>query len=259
LKFAVKSRIQNAFFGLIGVVLIIFIWGLAFNNQEQGTYLIPSPATTFQKLLSFFSSGEIYQDLYETLYRMLAGYFLAAVIGVGCGLLLGSVPLARKMFDGTIDFFRSIPVTALYPVFVLVFGIGSQSKIAMIFWASFFIICINTTYGVMQTNPIRRKMAQLYGANWFQVFSKVTLYDSLPQAMVGLRIAVSYALIVSILTEMFMGSQYGIGQKITEAYNLYQIDSMFALIFVTGILGFILNIVFVRIEKNLVGWKFNAD
>lgn len=244
---------------MVGGSVIIFIWWYAFQNQEPGTYLIPSPLTTVEKLVSLFSTGVIFIDIYETLYRMLTGYFLAGAIGVGCGLLLGSFPFARKMFDGTIDFFRSIPVTALYPVFVLVFGIGGGSKIAMIFWASFFIICINTTYGVMQTNPIRRKMAQLYGANWFQVFSKVTFYDSLPNAMVGLRVAISYALIVSILTEMFMGSEYGIGSKISEAYNLYQIDAMFALILITGMLGYLVNIIFVGIEKKLVGWKFNAD
>ncbi len=259
MKISFKTRVQNALIGLVGVGVIIFIWWYAFQNQKSGTYLIPSPVTTFVKLVSFFFTGEIFIDLYETLYRMLTGYFLAGVFGVGCGLLLGSFPLARKMFDGTIDFFRSIPVTALYPFFVLIFGIGSQSKIAMIFWASFFIVVINTTYGVIQTNPIRRKMAELYGANWVQVFFKVTLYDSLPNAMVGLRVALSYALIVSILTEMFMGSEYGIGAKITEAYNLYQIDAMFALILITGMLGYLLNIIFVRIEKKLVGWKFNAD
>lgn len=259
MKVLFLTRIRDTIIGLIGLGLITLIWWYAFQNQKSGTYLIPSPVSTFQKLIFFFSTPEIFIDLYETLYRMLAGYFLAGIVGIGVGLLLGSFPLARKIFDGTIDFFRSIPVTALYPVFVLVFGIGSESKIAMIFWASFFIICINTTYGVLQTNPVRRKMAQLYGANWFQVFFKVTLYDSLPHAMVGLRVAVSYALIVSILTEMFMGSQYGIGAKITEAYNLYQIDAMFALILVTGILGYSLNTIFLKIEKKLVGWKFNAD
>lgn len=252
-------KIKNFLIGLIGIAIITFVWWCAFQNQKPGIYLIPSPLSTFEKLISLFFSGEIFIDLYETLYRMLAGYFLAGIFGIGAGLLLGSFPFARKMFDSTIDFFRSIPVTALYPVFVLCFGIGSQSKIAMIFWASFFIVCINTTYGVMQTNPIRRKMAELYGANWVQVFFKVTLYDSLPHAMVGLRVAVSNALIVSILTEMFMGSQHGIGAKITEAYNLYQIDAMFALILITGLLGYLLNIIFVKIEKKLVGWKFNAD
>ncbi|MEO6231527.1 MAG: ABC transporter permease [Ferruginibacter sp.] len=259
MKPSIKIRIVDTLIGFIGFAIVIFIWWYAFQNQKAGTYLIPSPVTTFKKLTVLFFSGEIFIDLYETLYRMLAGYFLAGIFGISCGLLLGSFPFARKMFDGTIDFFRSIPVTALYPVFVLIFGIGSNSKIAMIFWASFFIICINTTYGVMQTNPIRRKMAQLYGATWFQIFSRVTFYDSLPHAMVGLRVALSYALIVSILTEMFMGSQYGIGAKISESYNLYQIDAMFALILIAGMLGYFFNIIFVRIEKKIVGWKFNAD
>lgn len=254
-----RIKTKNGLLALIGVVLVIFIWWYAFQNQKPGTYLIPSPITTFQKLGALFINGEIFIDIYQTLFRMLSGYLLAGIFGIGCGLLLGSFSPVRKMFSGIIDFLRSIPVTAIYPVFVLVFGIGNQSKIAMIFWASFFIICINTTYGVMQTNPIRRKMSQLYGANWFQIFSKVTFYDSLPQAMVGLRVALSYALIVSILTEMFMGSQYGIGAKITETYNLYQIDSMFAFILITGILGYLLNIIFIIVEKRLVSWKFNAD
>jgi NitT/TauT family transport system permease protein len=253
------AKITNVVVRTGGFLLVILLWQYAFATQQSGSYLIPSPFATFQKLISFFQEVSIFRDLYETLFRMLLGYFLAGIFGILVGLLLGSFPIAKQMFDSPIDFFRSIPVTALYPVFVLVFGIGSQSKIAMIFWASFFVVCINTIYGVVQTNPIRRKMAQLYGANWFQVFTKVTLFDALPATMVGLRVAVSYALIVSILTEMFMGSQYGIGAKITETYNLYQIDAMFALIIITGLLGYMLNILFVKIESKFVGWKFNAD
>jgi NitT/TauT family transport system permease protein len=245
--------------GCVGIALVLLLWWVAFHNQKHDTYLIPDPVTTFQKIGSLFVSPMFYRDIGETLYRMLSGYFLAAFFGVGCGLLLGSFKTARRMFNSIIDFLRSIPVTALYPIFILVAGIGSESKIAMIFYASFFIITINTMYGVLQTNPVRRKMAQLYGANWFQIFTKVTLFDSLPYAMVGLRIAISYALIVAILTEFFMGSNYGLGQRITETFNLYQIDAMYAYIIIVGLLGYVLNLIFVRIEKKLVGWKFNAD
>jgi ABC-type nitrate/sulfonate/bicarbonate transport system permease component len=251
--------VKTSLFGLIGLTIIIIIWWYIYQRQKEGTYLVPSPINTFEKLYSLFLTGTIFRDLYETLYRMLAGYVLASIVGISFGLLLGSFSVFRKMFSGIIDFFRSIPVTSLYPVFVLGFGIGSESKIAMIFWASFFIICINTTYGVIQTNPIRRKMALLYGASPYQIFTKVTFFDALPNAMVGLRVAISYALIVSILTEMFMGSEFGIGAKITEAYNLYQIDTMFALIIVTGMLGYLLNLLFSQSEKKLVAWKFHAD
>jgi NitT/TauT family transport system permease protein len=253
---AISNYARKIFLPLLGFFCIIVVWWIFFASQEHNTYLIPSPVSTGKTFLSLFTNAAILRDVGETLYRMIAGYLLAGVAGIVCGLLLGSFRVLEEMFESVIDFFRSIPVTALYPVFVLGFGIGSGSKIAMIFWASFFIICINTAYGVLQTNPIRRKMAELYGANWLEVFTSITFYDSLPQTMVGMRVALSYSLIVSVLTEMFMGSQYGIGQRITEAYNLYQIDSMFALILISGILGYVLNTIFVRIEKKVVGWKY---
>lgn len=254
-----RNKYVHLLFALIGVIFILCIWQFIYVNQAQGTYLVPSPLTTIKKLFQFLSFRGIYRDLGETILRMLTGFLLATVVGVLIGLFLGSVRVFRLMFEGIIDFFRSIPVTALYPVFVLSFGIGSQSKIAMIFWSCFLVITINTTYGVMQSNSIRQKMARLFGANTYQVFTRVMFFDALPQTIVGLRIAISYALIVSVLTEMFMGSEYGVGQKITEAYNRYQIDEMFALIFITGIVGFILNRLFIFLERTFAGWTQNAN
>lgn len=259
MRFSPKSTIANGIFTAIGTLIIIVVWLVAFHSQKPGTYLIPDPLSTGKKVFTLFIYGEILKDTAATLSRMLAGYSAACVVGIMVGLLLGSFPLLRRLFDSSIDFFRSIPVTALYPVFVLVFGIGSESKIGMIFWSSFFVICINATYGVIQTNPIRRKMAHLYGANWTQVFFKVTIFDALPQIVVGMRVAISYSLIVSILTEMFMGSQYGIGQRITESYNLYQIDTMFALILITGILGYFLNLIFLKFETKVIRWASYAN
>jgi ABC-type nitrate/sulfonate/bicarbonate transport system permease component len=254
-----KAGIRRTALSLVGFALLILVWGISFLQQKAGTYLIPDPIVTFGKLASLISTGNAFRDLLETLSRMLCGFLLAVVAGTLFGLLLGSISLLRMMLDSFIDFFRSIPVTALYPVFVLLFGIGNSSKIAMIFWACFFIICVNTTYGVLQANPVRRRMADLYGASAFRIFRQITFFDALPYTIIGIRIAISYALIVSILTEMFMGSQYGIGQKITESYNLYQIDVLFAWIIMAGILGYLLNKAFVTIEKKLVGWKPNAD
>lgn len=259
MKISIKQKGTNFLLSSCGVVLVLMIWWLAFLNQKQGIYLVPNPISTFETLFSFISNATFYRDLGETILRMLIGYLFAGIFGIFIGLILGSFPIVRQMFTSIIDFLRSIPVTALYPIFILIAGIGSESKISMVFYASFFIICINTMYGVMQTNPVRRKMAQLYGANWFQVFVKVTFFDSLPYAMVGLRIALSYALIVAILTEFFMGSNYGLGQRITETFNLYQIDAMYAYIIVVGLLGYCLNLIFIKIEKKAVGWKFNAD
>ena len=130
-----KKQIQNIGYPIIGGTIILFGWWIAFVCQQQEVHLIPSPFATFEKLFLLFRNNEILKDLFETLFRMLAGYFLACVFGRSCGLLLGSFPISRKIFDGVIDFMRSIPVTALYPVFVLSFGIGSQSKIVQAIFA----------------------------------------------------------------------------------------------------------------------------
>jgi NitT/TauT family transport system permease protein len=185
---------------------------------------------------------------------MLAGYLLAVLVGVIFGMLIG---LNKTFYDSVIvlvDFFRSIPVTALYPVFVLFFGIGHSSKIFMVFWACLLIIILNSAYGVIQSKKLRVDMARLYGANKFQTFKWITFFDALPQTMIGLRVGISYALIVEILTEMFMGSKFGLGQRITDSYTRYSMDELFAFIFITGFIGYLFNTLFVKVERKLTFW-----
>lgn len=239
---------------IIGPIIIIALWqGLYLLNLLE-TSLLPSPFIVFKTFYSLLSTGIIIPDIVFTLSRMFSGYSLAAIIGIVVGLLIG---LYRPLYDaivGVIDFFRSIPVTTLYPVFVLSLGIGHTSKIAMVFWASFFIIVLNSAYGVLQSPKLRAQMASLYGANKIQIFKWIVFYDALPQTMIGLRVALSYALIVEILCEMFMGSEFGIGQKVTEAWTTYAIDKLYALIILAGFLGLIFNRIFVFIERRIVPW-----
>jgi NitT/TauT family transport system permease protein len=185
---------------------------------------------------------------------MLSGYVLAATVGIAVGMLVGLIKPFYDATVGIVDFFRSIPVTSLYPVFVLSLGIGHSSKIAMVFWASFFVIALNSAYGVLQSPKLRAQMANLYGAKGTQIFRWIVFYDALPQTMIGLRIALSYALIVEMLCEMFMGSELGIGQRLTEAWTTYAIDNLYALIMLAGLFGFLLNRVFVYIERRAVPW-----
>jgi ABC-type nitrate/sulfonate/bicarbonate transport system permease component len=261
-----KIKYKKFFYVLAGIGLVIGLWHLTFLYQPAGTSLLPSPQATFEQIADLFYyqprwkiwklfSLEVFIDIGQTIGRMLVGYVFAILLGVTIGLILGRVKAFRLMFGGVIDFFRSIPVTALFPAFVLLVGVGSVSKVYMVFWACFFVICINTIYGVVQANPTRQRMAHLFGADNYDIFTKVIFFDALPQTFVGLRIALSYALIVSVLTEMVMGSKYGIGQKINDTYNNYQMDKMFAYLLITGLLGLALNKLFVYLEKKSSGWR----
>jgi ABC-type nitrate/sulfonate/bicarbonate transport system permease component len=248
------ARPTRVIYSLAGPVLIVALWQAAHMVGTSDPTLLPGPGRTMRCLLLLISTGEILPHIEQTLLRMAAGYLLAMVTGVSIGLIIGVFRPMYYSFMGVIDFFRSTPVTALYPMFVLLFGVKHLSKIAMVFWACFFVIALNSAYGAIQAGRIRFQMARLYGASRWQTFTWVTFFDALPQTMIGLRVAISYALIVEILCEMFMGSQYGLGQRVTEAYTTYTIDTLYALILLTGTFGYLLNRFFVLAEHRLVPW-----
>ena len=238
--------------GLAGPGALVAVWQLIYMVVNPA--LLPSPGATMSKLLQLVVSGEVFPDVLATFIRMGIAYTLAGATGIALGLFIGTFRLAYDSFIGVIDFFRSTPVTTLYPVFVLLFGIQHVSKIAMTFWACFFVIVLNTAYGALQAGRVRSDMARLYGASRTQVFVWVTFFDSLPQTMIGLRVAISYALIVMILTEMFMGSAAGLGQRVTEAYTTFKLDELYAIVLITGTIGLFLNRLFVVAEKRIIPW-----
>src|SRR5207237_1613716 len=122
-------------------------------------------------------------------------------LGVPLGVLIGYFTRVYETFEVPLDFFRSLPVTTLYPLFVLFFGIGQSSKIAMVVAACIFVITLNTAYGVMQRKAVRSQVAILFGASRWQLLSEIVFWEALPQTIIGLRIALSYALIVEIVWE----------------------------------------------------------
>jgi ABC-type nitrate/sulfonate/bicarbonate transport system permease component len=238
--------------GLAGPVALVAAWQLVYMVVNPA--LLPSPGATMIRLLDLLVSGDIFPDIFATFIRMGIAYALAGAAGIALGLLIGTFRLVYDSFIGVIDFFRSTPVTTLYPVFVLLFGIQHESKIAMTFWACFFVIVLNTAYGALQAGRVRADMARLYGASRTQVFFWVTFFDSLPQTMIGLRVAISYALIVMILTEMFMGSAAGLGQRVTEAYTTFELAELYAIVLITGTIGLFLNRIFVVAEERIIPW-----
>jgi NitT/TauT family transport system permease protein len=164
-----------------------------------------------------------------------------------------SLTLYRASFP-TMDFLRSLPVTALFPLFLLLFGIGEASKVAMAFTATVFVVALNSTSGAAQASRTRLRTAAVFGATPWQRFRYVVVWEALPQTLVGMRTALSLALIVVIISEMFIGTQTGIGQRIYNAYAFNITADLYALLIVTGLLGFVMNRLFLYFEKRLVFW-----
>ena len=117
------------------------------------------------------------------------------------------------------------------------------------------MIVFNVAYSVMNARPTRLMAARVMGASKFRIFRDVMFFESLPQTFVGLRLGVSYALVVIIVAEMFIGASNGMGHRIIDAQQIFELGQMYAAIIATGILGYGLNICFLIIEKNFMQWS----
>jgi NitT/TauT family transport system permease protein len=138
---------------LVGPVVVLILWQAAHSFQAVDPSLLPSPRATLASFVRQFSTGAVLPDLTATVLRMLIGYLLASVVGISLGLLMGS---SRAVYESTVtvtDFFRSIPVTSLYPVFVLTLGVSHVSKIGMVFFASVLVVALHSAYGVHRAKP----------------------------------------------------------------------------------------------------------
>jgi ABC-type nitrate/sulfonate/bicarbonate transport system permease component len=199
--------------------------------------------------------GSLWPDLQSTGLRTAYAFLIAAVVGIPIGVILGSNPAIYRSTEVVIDFFRSTPATALFPLFLLVFGIGEGSKVAIAAFSAWLVIVFNTAYGVINARKTRILAARVMGASNFRVLRDVMFYESLPQTFIGLRLGVSYALVVIIVAEMFIGSSSGMGRRIIDAQQIYDLAQMYGSIIATGLMGYLVNLAFLCVEKSFVKWS----
>lgn len=238
---------------LLGPFVLIVSWFLAGYFQIIDPLYLPSLGDVIKAL--FNGALFQYQDIWATAYRTIVGFVIAALLAVPLGILIGHFHKAYVSLEFIIDFFRSLPAPALFPLALLLFGIGDTAKIAVAVFVAFWVILVNTIHGVWHTLKLRTNVGKLFGASKFQILRYITFYDALPEIFTGLRTGLSLALILVIVAEVSIGTKFGLGQKIFDSYSSYRIPEMYAYILLIGFLGFSLNWICRRIEKKLIHWS----
>lgn len=238
----------------IGPFALLLVWWVAASAQWVSPKLLPDPISTFKTLASSTTDATMWRDLQGTTTRTLVAFIIAAATAIPLGIVLGANQIIYRAVEFLVDFFRSTPATAMFPLFLLIFGIGETSKVAVAAFAAWLVILFNVAYGVMNARQTRILAARVMGATNTQIFRQVLFYESLPQTFVGLRVGVSMALVVIIVAEMFIGSSNGMGRRIIDAQQVFDLKQMYASILVTGVLGYSLNLLFLGIEKRFVCW-----
>ncbi len=239
----------------IGPVLLFIVWDLVVRLGFIKALLLPPPAETVTTLINGLAGGPLLKDFAVTLWRTAQAFLFAAVVGVPLGVLLGSAERAYRSVEFLIDFFRSTPSSALIPLFLMIFGVSDINKVAIAAFGAILIVVFNSAYGVINARKQRVMAAKVMGATRWQIFKDVLVWESLQPSFVGLRSAISMALVIVIVAEMFIGSDSGLGNRIINAQQIMNVRDMYASILAAGVLGYALNILFLLTEKRIIHWS----
>ncbi|MBO16141.1 ABC transporter permease [Herbaspirillum sp.] len=240
---------------IVGPIALFVIWDLVVRAGWIKAILLPPPEATLMAMLKGLAGGPLLLDFTVTVIRTLEAFAIAAVLGLPIGVLLGSNERAYRSVEFLIDFFRSTPSSALIPLFLLIFGVSDINKVAIAAFGAFLIVLFNSAYGVLNARKQRVMAAKVMGASRWRIFCDVLIWESLQASFVGLRSAVSMALVIVIVAEMFIGSENGLGHRIIDTQQVLNVREMYAAILSAGALGYALNVGFIVIEKRIVHWS----
>jgi ABC-type nitrate/sulfonate/bicarbonate transport system permease component len=250
-----SGALTESLLPFVGVAVLILVWYAAIAARLVDPVLLPSPVEAMRALWNGLAGGTLLHDFLRTVERTILATLIAMVVAIPLGIVLGSWPKLYRALEFVVDFFRSTPASAMFPLFLVIFGVGDETKILVATFGAALVILFNVAYGVMNARKNRLLAAKVMGASPARILFEITLLESLPQTFVGLRNGVSLALVIVVVAEMFIGSADGLGHRVFEAQQLLQMPDMYAAIFAAGALGYCLNLLFQLVERRVVHWS----
>jgi sulfonate transport system permease protein len=244
---AVLSR-----YGLL-VGFLVF-WQVSAKAGWVNTSVFPPLDDIAAALWKALASGRLVGDIAISLQRSGIAFVAAVVVGIPLGLFMGQIRAVERALDPILQLFRQTSALALYPVFILLLGLGETSKVFVIFWATLFPILLATIGGVKEVDARLIEMARTFGAARLTVFRRVVLPASVPAIFVGLRLSATTALLLLIAAEM-IGANKGLGFQVMNAQYNFQVPLMFGAIFLLAALGLTANAVLVALQRHLCRWS----
>jgi ABC-type nitrate/sulfonate/bicarbonate transport system permease component len=202
-------------------------------------------------------SGELPRHVVASLNRVVLGFLIAAVLGVGIGTLIGRSRTCEKLIEPALEMMRPIPPLAFLPVFVLWFGIGESSKVAFITYAAFFPIFTTTVEGIKYVDILLIRAAQTLGATEREIFRLVVLPAAMPSIITGLRVGFAQCLFVIVAAE-FIAADSGLGFLINDSRSFFLMSNMLVGAAVIGVVGLVFNSLLRRLEARLLHWRVDA-
>ncbi|MBV9260565.1 MAG: ABC transporter permease [Pseudolabrys sp.] len=234
-------------------IAILFVWQ-GVSGRLVDNFFISNPLDVGRRLWQWTANGSIFLHLWATVYATALGFVIGAVLGAALGVWLGVSRFAARLLNPYLNALNALPKVALAPLFVLWFGLGINSKIALAAVLVLFLVFLNTFSGVRQVDQDLIDGARLMRATRAQVIMKVIVPSALSWLFAGLRVSVPYALIGAVLGEM-IASNRGLGYLVQYSGAQFDTAGVFAVLIVIALLAMVLNFVVDIVENRLERWR----
>jgi ABC-type nitrate/sulfonate/bicarbonate transport system permease component len=249
----------------LGVVIAaIGCWQLG-TKAAASPYFLPPSAIVAAMYRQWFSgppshlwlNADGIANLLPSLGRMLGGWAAASLAGIAIGVAIGRLPLLSDLTEPIIHFGRAVPPPTLVPVFLFLFRLGTQMEIATIVFGVIWPVLLNTVDGARHVHPVHMETARAFRLGAAQRLLRVILPSAAPKIFAGLRLSLSLALVIMIISE-FVGSTDGIGRELELAQTNFDVPSLWAIIGLLGLLGIVLNAAFGLAERHILAWQHGS-
>lgn len=234
-------------------LLLVLGWDAYVVGFKVSPLILPSPGQVWTALLGLLSDRRTLGHAWTTLYETLAGFGIAIAIGVVLGAVLGKVAWLERTLNPFIVALQVMPKVALVPLFIVWFGFGPTSKVVMAAVLAFFPIMTNTILGIKSIDRGHRELMVSLNAGAWQTFRELELPTALPYLLSGAEIGIVLAIIGAIVGEYLGGSQ-GLGHMAVATMNAFDVQSMFAVIGLLTLMGFVLYFVVASLRKYITPW-----
>ena len=245
-----RLLLKSLFVIALPFVLVVVWWAASAGSTDP---FWPPLRTIVDTFPDVWTADRLRTDVVPSLLRLLAGYALAALVGVALGTVIGSYRAVRAVCEPVLEFLRAVPPPVLVPVIMLFAGIGDTMKIVVIASGCVWPVLLNTVEGVRAVDSVMLETARSYGVSGLARLRHLVLPSASPQIFAGLRQALSIGIILMVISEMFAANN-GIGFTVVQFQRSFAVPDMWTGILVLGLLGFLLSVVFQLVERRVLGW-----
>ena len=250
----VWSRIEPAIRNSAAIVAFVLLWEFAPRLGLINRTFMPPFSEIIVHGVDYALAGKLLPQIWASLQRALGGFALGVAVAVPLGLLLGWYKGLEAYFNPLLQLLRQTNPVSLFPAFILLFGIGYVTNVAIIFWVVVWPILLGTVTGVRQVDPALVKYARSVNLPNSKLLWKVVLPSAVPSIITGMRLAATYSFLMLVVSEM-VGASSGLGYLIVNAQYLMSIHLLYVGVIVLALLGILSNWGLVTLERRLTSWK----